>query len=446
MRNRFIGYYSWTEEEFSQLWENALFVFDTNTLLNIYRYQDSTCRMFLETLEAIQDKIWIPYQVGLEFHRNRRTCIKGQTKAYKVLEDTLEQFSNEFDEVLRRYKLHKFIRRDELNKEFESALKPISKTIKSFKEIHPNYGKSDTVLKRITDIFDSRVGEEMEDGKLERIYCEGKDRYSRKIPPGYMDGKKGKDDQVYGDLVIWEEMIIKAKCDECSVIFVTSDEKEDWWLLDGRKTIGPRPELLQEFKERSGQRCYIYGPSIFISKAREIFNIGDTDEDAISEIKEVRSNSEMMFSTREVSKAIARSLKESCDLASSEETNLYGDGLYKFLDRSDVNADQEDYGWSLDSNYAQVQQRMDFLGKQLAEVNADIKDSRTQILESQQRLNMDKRLKEAVTKYNQRELNRLQKRRDKLKREYVNLKNLIHNGNADIVPLFRYLEANRKNK
>ncbi|NJM11835.1 MAG: hypothetical protein HC889_08085 [Synechococcaceae cyanobacterium SM1_2_3] len=31
------------------------------------------------------------------------------------------------------------------------------------------------------------------------------------------------------------------------IVFVTDDEKEDWWLTiesKGEKTIGPRPELL----------------------------------------------------------------------------------------------------------------------------------------------------------------------------------------------------------
>ncbi len=42
MKGIFKGYHQPTEEEFSQLWRNALFVFDTNVLLNLYRYQSAT--------------------------------------------------------------------------------------------------------------------------------------------------------------------------------------------------------------------------------------------------------------------------------------------------------------------------------------------------------------------------------------------------------------------
>lgn len=39
MKSKFRGYYKPTDEEFDTLWKNAVFVFDTNVLLNLYRYQ-----------------------------------------------------------------------------------------------------------------------------------------------------------------------------------------------------------------------------------------------------------------------------------------------------------------------------------------------------------------------------------------------------------------------
>ena len=45
------------------------FVFDTNVLLNLYRYPKDVSSEFINVLKHIQDRIWIPYNVGLELSR-----------------------------------------------------------------------------------------------------------------------------------------------------------------------------------------------------------------------------------------------------------------------------------------------------------------------------------------------------------------------------------------
>ncbi|WP_204277464.1 PIN-like domain-containing protein, partial [Escherichia coli] len=61
---------------------------------------------------------------------------------------------------------------------------------------------------------------------------EGEDRYAKKIPPGYKDAKKdaGEFDK-YGDLIIWKDMIGKAKADKRPILFISDDAKEDWWWI-----------------------------------------------------------------------------------------------------------------------------------------------------------------------------------------------------------------------
>ena len=42
MKNMFKQYdYNFTEQEYRHIWENSLFIFDTNILLNLYRYSQS---------------------------------------------------------------------------------------------------------------------------------------------------------------------------------------------------------------------------------------------------------------------------------------------------------------------------------------------------------------------------------------------------------------------
>ena len=83
-----------------------------------------------------------------------------------------------------------------------------------------------------------------------------------KSPPGYMDELKTQDkymhydvpiDRKFGDLIIWNEILDEMKNSHTrSVIFVTDDHKEDWWWFiksEGKKTLGPRPELIHEIME-----------------------------------------------------------------------------------------------------------------------------------------------------------------------------------------------------
>ena len=97
------------------------------------------------------------------------------------------------------------------------------------------------------------------------IKKEGDDRYSKKIPPGYKDAKKDSGDlDKFGDLIIWKEMMAKAKADKRPVIFISDDVKEDWWWIHKGRKLGPRPELVEEFKNESGQGFHIYEFSQFL--------------------------------------------------------------------------------------------------------------------------------------------------------------------------------------
>ncbi len=47
MLEHFKGFIDYTENEFKELWENALFVVDTNILINFYKYTSKDSTKFL---------------------------------------------------------------------------------------------------------------------------------------------------------------------------------------------------------------------------------------------------------------------------------------------------------------------------------------------------------------------------------------------------------------
>jgi len=42
----------------------------------------------------------------------------------------------------------------------------------------------------------------------------------------------------FGDLIIWKEMIEKAKAEKRPIIFVTDDGKSDWWHIHSSRQKG----------------------------------------------------------------------------------------------------------------------------------------------------------------------------------------------------------------
>ena len=73
MRTTFLGYYRFTEEEFSTLWKDCLFVLDANVILNLYRYSKNTSDVLLNILKGISERLWLPLKwVPLSRPQNRK--------------------------------------------------------------------------------------------------------------------------------------------------------------------------------------------------------------------------------------------------------------------------------------------------------------------------------------------------------------------------------------
>ena len=42
MKDKFFQYYPINEDQIKELWEQSIFIFDTNVLFNLYRYSEQT--------------------------------------------------------------------------------------------------------------------------------------------------------------------------------------------------------------------------------------------------------------------------------------------------------------------------------------------------------------------------------------------------------------------
>ena len=213
-------------------------------------------------LTNIQERVWMPYQVGLEYHRQRVEVINRHSKKYTDIEHRLEILLAE----LEHKKQHPFVSEDVVD-EFKIASQNLNEELTAGKAATISLIRDDRICTKLTDVFDGRVGVRHSDEWLDKIYAEGKERFSKKIPPGFKDD--GKEAPLcYGDLVIWKEILSKAEEDSVSVIFVTDDVKEDWWRIANGDKLGPHVDLLDEFRLNTGQDIHFYTTDTFLKQAK----------------------------------------------------------------------------------------------------------------------------------------------------------------------------------
>ena len=79
-----------------------MFVVDTNVLLNLYRYSRSTRDELLQVLRALEDKLFLPHQVGREFLDRRLTTIRNQREGFSKLRERVTGVRQEMEASLRK--------------------------------------------------------------------------------------------------------------------------------------------------------------------------------------------------------------------------------------------------------------------------------------------------------------------------------------------------------
>lgn len=291
MKDQFKEHYEYSEDEVEKLWDNAYFVFDTNTLLNMYRYDQGTFKEYVKVLKELakSKKLFLPNHVGEEFFRNRMKVIQDYKKSY----DELLKMTAKFKEQLAsKYRHHPFVDIQKLGQDINKALKPAEKEVKDKQSNHPDLIKEDGILVELTAIFSECTGEPFNDEEKSKIFKEGETRYEKKIPPGFKDADKGGDRQ-YGDLIVWKQMIAFAKENKKPIVFITADEKEDWWLLNEGERLMPLPSLKREMRLEAGVDFHAYTADYFL-ETYNTRNKSSIDMRAIEEVRKVRQIQDLM--------------------------------------------------------------------------------------------------------------------------------------------------------
>ena len=305
MRDAIREYLGYTEKEKVDLWKHATFVFDTNVYLNLYRYTAKTREILLASFDNFHERLWMPNHVAREFMKNRCKIIIVTNNQYETMQSKANDF---FDLCKERLHLESD---DEEYIEIQNQFKNWLKSEKT-KNVAVEKPDSDPIMEKLLSLYEGKVGNAFSKEDLEEEEKKGKERYSKNIPPGYKDSNKQKADNlnnVYGDYILWRQILNYAKSEKKDIILITNDQKEDWWYIEQGKTLGPRIELRKEFFDETGQRFHMYTMSSFI----EMFDSGNdttVDKNTIDEIE--------FFSNVLYKKAPRRELIEYYDSFDSE--------------------------------------------------------------------------------------------------------------------------------
>lgn len=172
----------------------------------------------------------------------------------------------------------------------QKACNAIEKNLKKLKQGHLDLLQHDKLRDVLDTLLEDKLGLPYSQEKLDEVYNSGKQRYEQEIPPGYGDKKK-EGTKKYGDLILWFQIIDKAKETNMPIILVTDDRKEDWWTRFTGKTIGPRPELVDEMISKAGVSFYLYQTDPFMENAQEFLE-RQVKKKAIDEVREIRERDE----------------------------------------------------------------------------------------------------------------------------------------------------------
>lgn len=115
----------------------------------------------------------------------------------------------------------------------------------------------------------------------EEILAEWQLRFRRRIPPGYKDGSKG--DTGIGDFLVWKALLALGAEQKKDLIFVTGEEKADWFVRVNGAGAYPRPELVAEYRKHSG------GKGLRLVEFHDVLREMDVAQEVVLEIEKAET-------------------------------------------------------------------------------------------------------------------------------------------------------------
>ena len=277
--------FAFRPQRVAEIKNEAIFVIDTNALLTPYGTGTNSLADLHRTYTFLknQGRLVIPGQVAREFAKNRAVKLGELYSA--VSENNSRVAAPKFGDYPLLAATAKY---QELQK-LEEEIKP---TIVRYKNLASKildhiraWNWDDPVSNLYSELFASGVVRipAVDQAVFMRDL---EQRWQHKIPPGFEDA--GKEDNIIGDLMIWQTILEIGRTEKRSVVFVSADRKKDWWHQSKGTAIYPRYELVQEFQTASEGHTF---QIILLSELLELFG---AEETVVMEVRDEEARSKML--------------------------------------------------------------------------------------------------------------------------------------------------------
>lgn len=292
--DEFPGYRLPSDGELNDALQSALVVVDTNVLLNLYRYNESTRNDLLEVLRQLGKRLWVPHQALLEFWRNRLSVIASRGagtdqalnalgKQQRAAEEAIRQWAKTVA-VEARYQDHLLAKVNTLYAELEQEIRTHAPSAQKVTVS----AASEPVLRQLRDLLDGKTGKKPAEADWQDRVKEGNERAVHQVPPGYLDAEKANSDLpegAAGDYLVWCQAMEEAARRNLNLVLVTGDEKEDWWWRHRSEFLGPRVELVAEFKAHCDKQLYMMRPIDLLRRSSALQVV--VSEESVDDVERV---------------------------------------------------------------------------------------------------------------------------------------------------------------
>jgi rRNA-processing protein FCF1 len=265
--------FSFHPRTIEEIKDDCIVVLDTNSLLVPYTTGKESLDQISRIYRLLVDdkRLIIPGQVAREFAEHRVTKLKELYQQISRKKATLALGSYPLLEGITAYQ-----KAIEIEERLNESLREYNKSISEILDNISQWYWNDPVSKLYSSLFAREV---VFDPKLEENQLKhriDKD-FEHKIPPGYKDARKP-DDGV-GDVIIWYTILEIGKAQKKNVIFVSLDQKADWWSQSEGRPLYPRYELIEEFRRASE------GQSFHVMKFSAFLNLYGASKEVVEEVR-----------------------------------------------------------------------------------------------------------------------------------------------------------------
>lgn len=271
--------------------KNDCFVaLDANVLLLPYKLEDVSLSDVTQVYKSLagDGRLVIPSQAAREFASLRSQKIAELVKYLR------EQAS--LTGPLLTKKIGALVGQEEFEgvkakvKDLTKQVRELQQEIQGIAEQISAHVGADPVSVAYRELFKGTVREQPEEcNDQEAFLKELRARYASRRPPGYKDERKP--DGGSGDLIIWKTILAEGQARKSNCIFVTGDQKQDWYAQLGG-AFQPRLELLEEYRLHTDRTLHI----VPLSKLLRLFEASPASIESVrlAEVQDQPMNEDLV--------------------------------------------------------------------------------------------------------------------------------------------------------